>query len=232
MEDSWARSLPLLGEEGLLRLQRAHVAVIGLGGVGGHAAEALARAGVGALTLFDGDEVALSNLNRQIFATRSTVGMRKVKAAEMRIRDIAADCRIQTQDVVLTPENIGEYDFSPFDFVIDAIDDVPAKIAVITAAKTALVPVISSMGTGNKLDPSLFSIADIEKTSVCPLARKMRRELRLRGVRDVPVLFSKELPHASAEEDGRHVPASVSFVPSVAGLLIAGDVVLRLAGLK
>ncbi len=232
MQEQFSRSLPLLGEAGLSRLSQSHVAVVGLGGVGGHTVEALARAGVAALSLFDGDEVKITNLNRQLFATQKTVGMRKVDAAALRIREVASECKLTLHDVTLTPENIAAYDLTAFDYIVDAIDDIPAKVALIEAAHKAGTPIISSMGTGNKLDPTRFRIADIEKTAVCPLARHIRRELRARGIRGVRVLYSEEPPRAGASEDGRRVPASLSYVPPVAGLLLAGEVIQQLAGIK
>ena len=209
----------------------ARVAVFGVGGVGGYAAEALARSGVGTLDLIDSDTVALSNLNRQIIATHSTVGMFKVDAAAARIKDINPDAVVHTYKVFYTPETEDMFDFADYDYIIDAIDTVTGKIALVMNAQASGVPIISSMGAGNKLDPTAFEVADIYKTSVCPLARVMRRELKKRGVKRLKVVYSKEeplVPAASDEslpEGKRQIPGSVAFVPSVAGLIIAGEVV-------
>ncbi len=227
-DDRYTRTAGLIGEAALLRLREASVAVFGLGGVGSYAAEALARAGVGRLILIDGDAVALSNLNRQLIADISTVGMRKVDAARARIGKIAPDCAVETYDLFYLPENADAVSFAGLSYVADAVDTVTAKIAIIERAKAFGVPVISSMGTGNKLHPELFEAADIEKTSVCPLARVMRRELKSRGIRGVKVVYSKEEPISSGMEgEGarRQVPASISFVSGTAGLIMAGEIV-------
>lgn len=233
METRFTRTEALLGGAGLERLRAARVAVFGLGGVGSYIAEALARAGVGGLYLIDGDAVALSNLNRQLIATADTVGMRKTEAARARIAAIAPDCAVETRDIFYLPENADAIDFAGFSYVADAVDTVSAKLTIIERARAAGVPVISCMGTGNKLHPELFQIAPIEKTSVCPLARVMRRELKNRGIGGVKVLFSTEEPRKSPlppSETRRAIPASISFVPSVAGLLIAGEIVREIAG--
>lgn len=235
-EESFVRTAMLLGREPVEKLHRAHVAVFGLGGVGGHAAEALVRSGVGTLTLVDHDTVAESNLNRQIFATHSTVGMAKTDAAEQRLHEIVPDCVIRKLPVFVLPENITSIDFSEFDYVIDAVDTVSAKLAVIKAASAAGVPVISAMGAGNKLDPTRFEVTDIYKTSVCPLAAVMRRELRKAGVPSCKVVYSRETPVTpafipeEAAESRRKPPASCAFVPSVCGLIMAGEVIRDLAG--
>lgn len=229
----YSRTALLLGDEGMARLKHATVAVFGLGGVGGYVVEALARCGIGALELIDHDTVSITNLNRQIFATRSTVGMDKVTAARNRVLDIDPDIDVTVKKVFYGPDTADQFDFSQYDYVVDAIDTVTGKLALITAAKTANVPIISSMGTGNKLDPSKFQIADIAKTSVCPLARIMRKECAKRGIRHLKVLYSTEdpvspTPDSFSEElpEGRRsLPGSVSFVPSVAGLMIAGEVI-------
>ena len=228
----------LLGDEGMERLKRSRVAVFGLGGVGGYVVEALARSGVGALDLVDNDTVAPSNLNRQIIATRDTLGMKKTEAAAQRVRSIDPTIRVKTFDVFLTRENAGDFTYSDYDYIVDAIDTVSAKIELICRAQAAGVPIISSMGTGNKLDPSRLRIADLSETRNCPLARVMRKELRRRGVEHVKVVFSTELPMdtppggETREASGRPVPGSVAFVPSAAGLLAAGEIVRHLSGAK
>ncbi|MBE6676108.1 MAG: tRNA threonylcarbamoyladenosine dehydratase [Ruminococcaceae bacterium] len=229
-----ARSLPLLGEQGLERLQNARVAVFGIGGVGGHLCEALARAGVGELHLFDKDTVSLSNINRQAVALHSTVGLAKVEVMKARIADINPDCRVIAHEVFYLPENADEYDLSEFDYIADAIDTVSAKVELICRAKAANVPIISAMGAGNKLDPSAFRVADLAKTQACPLARIMRRELGARGIRHLTVVYSEEKPRPSLlpSEHGKHTPASVSFVPPTMGLIMAGRIVCDLSGVS
>ena len=221
MNDLYQRTQSLIGIEAIEKLKKSHVAVFGLGGVGGHTVEALARAGVGKLTLIDNDTVNESNLNRQIIALHSTVGLKKTDAFRNRIKDINPDAVVYTRDIFFLPETKNEIDFSVFDCVVDAIDTVSGKIAIIEKCKEADIPVISSMGTGNKLDPTAFKIADISKTSTCPLARVMRYELKKRGIKNVKVLYSAEEPVIH----GNRTPASISFVPSVAGLIIAGEVI-------
>ena len=214
-------------------LKGARVAVFGVGGVGGYVVEALARSGVGGLTLIDPDRVSKSNINRQIIALSSTVGEYKTHAAKARVLDINPDCKVETQEIFYTPETT-DFDFSAFDYVVDAVDTVSAKLAIIERAQRAKIPVISSMGAGNKLNPTLFEVADIAKTSVCPLARVMRRELKKRGIEHVKVVYSKEEPQpakAVDEQTGKAIPASIAFVPSVVGLIIAAEVVKDLAGL-
>ena len=227
-----SRTRLLLGDEGMEKLKKARVAVFGVGGVGGYAVEALARSGVGALDLIDDDVVAPSNLNRQIIALQSTVGKPKVEVAAARIADINPDCIVRTYRTFYTPDTAGRFDFSLYDYVIDAIDTVTGKIALVMQAQAAGTPIISSMGAGNKLDPSAFEVADIYKTSVCPLARVMRRELKKRGVKRLKVVYSREealTPTGEAEQDAVHkkraTPGSVAFVPAVAGLILAGEVV-------
>ena len=233
MEDMFSRTRMLLGDAAMDRLKAARVAVFGIGGVGGHAMEALARSGVGALDLVDSDRVALSNLNRQIIATRDTLGMLKVEAAKARVLSINPDCAVETWPVFFLPETADRFDFTQYDYVIDAIDTVAGKLRLIEAAKAAGVPVISSMGAGNKLDATAFRVADISETSVCPLARVMRRELKKRGIDHVKVIYSTEpaLSPAPADEEThrRATPGSVAFVPAVAGLIIAGEVIRDLA---
>lgn len=224
----FSRTELLLGKEGVEKLKNARVAVFGVGGVGGYVVEALARSGVGALDLIDKDIVSESNINRQIIALHSTVGQLKTEAAANRARDINPHIVVRTHNVFYLPENAQEFDFSQYDYVVDAIDTVSGKIALIEQAKCSNTPVISSMGAGNKLDPTAFEVADITKTSVCPLARVMRRELKKRGIEHVKVVYSKEEPlpsNVTDEESGKSVPGSIAFVPSVVGLIIAGEVI-------
>ena len=224
----FSRTELLLGKEGVEKLKKARVAVFGVGGVGGYVVEALARSGVGALDLIDKDVVSESNINRQIIALHSTVGQFKTEAAANRARDINPNIIVRVQNVFYLPENAHEFDFSQYDYVVDAIDTVSGKIAIIEQAKRCNTPIISSMGAGNKLDPTAFEVADISKTSVCPLARVMRRELKKRGIEHVKVVYSKEEPlpsNVTDEESGKSVPGSIAFVPSVVGLIIAGEVI-------
>ena len=224
----FSRTALLIGEEGLEKLKKARVAVFGVGGVGGYVVEALARSGVGALELIDKDVVSVSNINRQIIALHSTVGRLKTEVAAERARDINPDIDVTVRNVFYLPETAGEFDFTSYDYVVDAIDTVSGKIALIEQSKKANVPVISCMGAGNKLDATAFEVADITKTSVCPLARVMRRELKKRGIDHVKVVYSKEEPkesQAKDEESGKPIPASIAFVPSVAGLILAGEVI-------
>ena len=229
---AFSRTEMLLGAAAMDKLKNARVAVFGVGGVGGYAVEALARSGVGALDLIDDDAVAPSNLNRQIIALQSTVGKPKVEVAAARIADINPDCIVRTYRTFYTPDTAGQFDFSLYDYVIDAIDTVTGKIALVMQAQAAGTPIISSMGAGNKLDPLAFEVADIYKTSVCPLARVMRRELKKRGVKRLKVVYSREealTPEGEIEQDAVHkkraTPGSVAFVPAVAGLILAGEVV-------
>lgn len=223
--EEYCRTERLIGAAAMDKLARCRVAVFGLGGVGGHAAEALARSGVGALDIVDGDEVARSNINRQIIALQSTVGMAKTEAAAARFLDINPRLKVKKFQLRLSEETVGEFDFGEYDYVVDAIDDVRAKVLLAVKCKERGTPLISSMGTGNKVDPTKFQVADIYETSVCPLARVMRRELKKRGIERLKVVYSTELPHAPTKEGERVVPASCAFVPSVAGLIIAGTVV-------
>lgn len=231
----------LLGEAGMERLARARVAVFGLGGVGGHAAEALARSGVGALDLVDHDRVSPSNLNRQLFAAHSTLGQYKVDAARARLADVAPAAVVRTYPVFFTPQTAGEFDFAQYDYVIDAIDTVTGKLALAEQSHAAGVPIISAMGAGNKLDPTAFRVADIYDTSVCHLARIMRKELRRRGIDHLKVVYSTEpalsppepsgeTPLSGADASRCPIPGSTAFVPAVAGLILAGEVVKDLAG--
>ena len=242
--ERFSRSRALLGEEAMETLAASRVAVFGLGGVGGHCAEALARAGIGALDLFDGDSIALSNCNRQMFATEQTLGMRKVQAAKERIALLSPRCRVTAHDLFVLPETVGAIDFSAFGYVVDAIDTVSGKLAILEHARLAGVPAISAMGAGNKLDPTRFEVAPVEETSVCPLARVMRRELKKRGITGVKAVYSKEEPRLprfgegetqSGDADGaprKAIPGSLSFVPAVMGLLLAGEVIKDLTGIR
>lgn len=233
IDERFSRTAMLLGETAMERLARAHVAVFGLGGVGGHLTEALARSGVGRLTLFDHDVVAVSNINRQAAALSSTIGRYKADVLRDRCLDINPHMQIDVHRVFYLPENADEYDFSGFDYAADAVDTVTAKLLIIERAKAANVPVISCMGAGNKLDPAAFRAADISETSVCPLARVMRRELKKRGIENVRVVYSTEpaLTPAVHVQDGlrRQTPGSCAFAPAVAGLIMAGEIVKSLA---
>lgn len=237
MENRSVRTAMLIGKDGVEKLKNSHVAVFGIGGVGSFAAEALARAGVGRLDLFDDDTVSESNINRQLIALCSTVGRYKTEVMKERILDINPSATVNAVNCFYTAENADEYDLSQYDFVIDAIDTVTSKLLLITRAAAAKTPLISSMGTGNKLHPEMLEISDIYKTSVCPLARVMRRELKTRGIKKLPVLYSREEPRTPLdyEDTGdtgthkkRQTPASISFVPSAGGLIIAGYVVREL----
>lgn len=213
----------LIGTDALEKLKSATVAVFGVGGVGGYAVEALARAGVGRLVLVDSDVVSLSNINRQIIATHRTVGMYKTEAMRERLLEINPDIEIELHTVFFDETRVLDFDFSSYDYVVDAIDSIGAKIELIVAAKSVGTPIISAMGAGNKLDPTRFEISDISKTEVCPLARAVRTRLRKRGINNLKVVYSKELPRVA--NDGERVPASISFVPSAMGLVIASAVV-------
>lgn len=233
MADYFSRSELLLGSEGMSRLKSAHVAVFGIGGVGGFAVEALARTGIGKLDLFDNDTVSVTNINRQIIALTDTIGKFKTEVMAQRIEKINPACITKTHNVFFMPENSAEFDFTQYDYVIDAVDTVTAKIEIICKAQESGVPVISSMGAGNKLDPTRLEVTDIYKTTVCPLARVMRSELRKRGIKKLKTVFSTEPPLTPRQSDEpcakRVVPGSVSFVPSVAGLIIAGEVIKDIA---
>ncbi|MBR5712340.1 MAG: tRNA threonylcarbamoyladenosine dehydratase [Lachnospiraceae bacterium] len=238
MEDRFSRIRLLYGEEAMKRLAAARVAVFGIGGVGGYVVEALARSGVGALDLIDNDVVCPSNLNRQIIATEKTIGQYKVDAAKERVHDIAPDCVVRTYRTFFLPETQEQFDFREYDYVVDAIDTVTGKLAIVERAKEAGVPVISAMGAGNKTNPAAFEVADIYKTSVCPLAKVMRRECKKRGIRSLKVVYSKEEPirpegpeaAPPADSARRSTPGSTAFVPSVVGLIIAGEIVNELTG--
>ena len=223
-ENRFSRTEALLGEQAMEKLKKARVAVFGIGGVGGHVVEALVRSGVGAVDIVDSDKVCLSNLNRQIIATESSIGKYKVDVMKERILDINPEAVVNVHKCFYLPETKDEFDFSQYSYVVDAVDTVTAKIQLVMEAAEACVPIISSMGAGNKLDPTAFQVADIYKTSVCPLAKVMRRELKKRGIKKLKVVYSREQPVVK-----NAVPASVAFVPSVAGLIIAGEVIKDLA---
>lgn len=235
MQNQFSRTEILLGKYGVERLKKSRVAIFGIGGVGGYVAEALARSGVGALDLIDNDEVSLTNINRQIIALHSTVGRPKVDVMKERILDINPECNVRIFQCFYLPETKNLFDFTEYDYVVDAVDTVTAKIQLIVQAKEAGVPIISSMGAGNKLNPASFEVADISQTSVCPLARVMRQECKKRGIKNVKVVYSKEKPveskltaeeKKSAEQKGNGLaPGSCAFVPSVAGLIIASEVI-------
>ena len=252
MLNQFSRTELLLGKEGMDRLQSARVAIFGIGGVGGYTAEALARSGVGALDLVDDDRVCLTNINRQIFATRKTVGQHKVDVAQERLLEINPNMTVNTYKTFYMPDTADQFDFTQYDYIVDAIDTVTGKLELILRAQAVGTPIISSMGAGNKLDPTAFEVADIYKTSVCPLARTMRRELKKRGVRHLKVVYSKE-PAMTPVDDmaiscrthcicppgtkrkctvRRQVPGSNAFVPPVAGLIIAGEVIKDLSGVN
>ena len=227
-----SRTEKLIGKGGVDTLRNSRVAVFGLGGVGGYVVEALARAGVGNLDLIDNDTISETNLNRQIIATVNTSGMEKTDAARERVLSINPECRVKVHKMFILPENAGDFDFGACDYVVDAIDTVSGKLAIIEKSKEAGVPVISSMGTGNKLDPTAFRIADIYDTKICPLAKVIRKECRKRGIESLKVLYSEEeaiSPEPSSEDEmapgKRSVPGSISFVPPAAGLAIAGEVI-------
>ncbi len=243
MDEAFSRTHHQFGDEAMARLSAARVAVFGIGGVGGYAVEILARSGVGAIDLFDDDKVALSNLNRQLIATRDTVGDYKVDAAAARITSINPRCRVTAHRTFFLPETADEVDFSAYDYVIDAIDTVAGKLALVAGAQAAGIPIISCMGAGNKLDPTAFKVADIADTSVCPLARVMRKELKKRGIHHLKVVYSTEPPlpplpgelaaQASdtrpAQRRAKPTPGSNAFVPAAAGIILGGQVVKDLA---
>ncbi|MBQ8830161.1 MAG: tRNA threonylcarbamoyladenosine dehydratase [Oscillospiraceae bacterium] len=230
METRYTRTEWLLGADAVEKLKNSSVLLFGVGGVGSYTAEALARAGIGRITIVDCDVVNVTNINRQIPALTSTVGKEKTAVMAERMRDIAPDAVIETVNIFVSPETIDRFDFSKYDFVIDAIDNVTAKLLIIKGCDAVSTPVISCMGTGNKLDPSRFKITDISKTQTCPLARVMRRELKKAGVNECLALWSDEEPVKLTT--GERLPSSVSFVPATAGLRIAGEVILRLAEIK
>lgn len=230
-----SRTELLIGRDGIRALRRASVAVFGIGGVGSFATEALVRGGIGHVSLIDGDVVSLTNINRQLIATQSTIGKGKTEVMKARIQEIMPETTVDIYPVVYGEENRDLLDFGGFDYIVDAIDTVTSKLILIEEAKKAGVPIISCMGTGNKVDPTLFEVADIEKTSVCPLAKVMRKELKARRIRGVKVVYSKELPRKpedSQEVGKRQIPGSLSFVPPTAGMILAGEVIRHLANIK
>ena len=236
MHEQFLRTQMLLGTEALERLQKARVAVFGIGGVGGYTVEALARSGIGRLDLIDNDTVSVSNINRQILATHSTVGMPKVEAAKARVLDINPDCVVRTHQMFYVPETADQFDFSQYDYIVDAIDTVTGKLQLVERANAVGTPIICCMGTGNKLEPEAFEVSDISKTSMCPLARIMRKELGKRGIKHLKVVYSKEeaLTPTGWEEEAaalgkRQIPGSVAFVPGAAGLILAGEVIKDIA---
>lgn len=243
MSDRFSRTELLLGHNAMESLRASRVAVFGVGGVGGYAVEALARCGIGAIDVIDNDKVSVTNINRQIIAASGTVGRYKVDVIRERINDINPDCVVTAHRCFYLPETKDRFDFSEYSYIIDAVDTVTAKIQLVTEADEKNVPIISSMGAGNKLDPTAFEISDIYKTSVCPLARVMRRELKKRGVKSLKVVYSKEQPvkisgspelFEEEQQNGssrRAVPGSIAFVPSVAGLILASEVIKDIAGI-
>jgi tRNA A37 threonylcarbamoyladenosine dehydratase len=252
MLNQFSRTELLVGKEAMERLEKSRVAVFGVGGVGGYVCEALVRSGVGSFDLVDDDKVCLTNLNRQIIATRKTVGRQKTEVMKERILEINPQADVRIHNCFFLPENADEFPFEEYDYIVDAVDTVTAKIALVMKAQEKHIPIISSMGAGNKLDASAFRVADIYKTKVCPLAKVMRRELKKRGVKKLKVVYSEELPITPLEDmaiscrtncicppgaqhkctERRAIPGSVAFVPSVAGLILAGEVVKDLAGVK
>ena len=235
MEEQFIRTAMLLGTDAVERLKKARVAVFGLGGVGGYVLEALARAGIGQLDLIDKDTVSPSNLNRQLLATHATLGLSKTEAGRRRVLDINPDCTGRAWETFYLPDTADTFDFTQYDYIVDCIDTVTAKLCMVQRAHEAGTPIISCMGTGNKLDPSAFRVADISKTSMCPLARVMRKELAKRGIRHLKVVYSQEeaLTPTGWEEEAaalgkRQIPGSVPFVPGAAGLVLAGEVILDL----
>lgn len=230
MLNEFSRTELLIGSEALKKLGNSHIAIFGIGGVGGYIAEALARSGVGKLDIFDNDTVSLTNINRQIIATHKTIGMPKVEAMKQRIADINPSAQVNAYQTFYMPENSSEFDFSQYDYIADAVDTVTAKIEIAVQAQKCGTPLISSMGAGNKLNPAMFEVSDIYKTSVCPLAKVMRRELKARGIKKLKVVYSKEQPLKPVGETEeisvkRAVPGSTAFVPSVAGLIMASEII-------
>lgn len=229
MSEQFSRTELLIGKEGIEKLSKSRVAVFGIGGVGGYVVEALVRSGIGAIDIIDNDTVCESNINRQIYATTKTLGKNKVDVAKERILEINPNIKVKTFQMFFTPQTADEFDFSNYDYIVDAIDTVVGKLSLIEKAKEYGVPIICSMGAGNKLDPTKFEVADISKTSVCPLARVIRTELKKRKIKDVKVVYSKEQPIKPNSnlnpQTNKQTPGSIAFVPSVAGLIIAGEVI-------
>lgn len=232
LSEQFSRSALLVGDQPIQKLHHAHIAIFGVGGVGGAVVEALARGGIGHFSLFDNDVVGLSNLNRQLIATHDTIGLPKVDVARDRILAINPDATVDRYPVFYLPENADQYDLSSYDYIVDCIDTVSAKLTLIQRAKAQNVPIISAMGTGNKLDPTQFIVTDLAKTEGCPLARILRKELRRRGIQHLDVVYSTEAPRKPREticENGRRgLPGSMSFVPPVAGMILAGEVLKKL----
>ena len=222
MDNQFTRTESLIGKDSLEKLFKSRIAVFGIGGVGSYVVEALARAGIGALDLIDNDIINITNINRQLIALNSTIGEAKVEIAKKRILDINPNAQVTIYKKFFSPENSNEFDFSKYDYIIDAIDSVTGKIELIIKSQESKIPIISSMGTGNKLHPEMFEITDIYKTSVCPLAKVMRTELKKRGIKKLKVVYSKEIP---IKQSGQRIPTSISFVPATAGLIIAGEVI-------
>lgn len=237
MINQFSRTEILLGPEAMQKLSASRVAVFGIGGVGGHTVDALVRSGIGAIDIIDNDTVSITNINRQLIATHSTIGKHKTDVMEKHIRDINPDIKVNSHKVFYTPETAAQFDFTQYDYIVDAIDTVAGKIQLVMQANKAGTPIISSMGAGNKLDPTAFKVADIHKTTVCPLAKVMRYELRKRGIKKLKVVYSDELPLTPAiksdELKGKHpAPGSTAFVPSVAGLIIASEVIKDIISLQ
>lgn len=242
MQEQFSRTTLILGEAAMNILSQKRIAVFGVGGVGGHVVDALARSGIGALDLIDNDTINISNINRQLVASLSTIGRYKVEVAKEKIADINPQCRVQVYKTFYLPETKDQFDFTQYDYIVDAIDTVSGKISLVQQASESKVPIISSMGAGNKLHPEMFEIADIYSTSVCPLARVMRQELKKRNIKSLKVVYSKEKPLTPAAQDNisssdtkeshtrRAIPGSTAFTPSVAGLIIAGEIVRDLCG--
>lgn len=237
--NEFSRTELLLGADSMTRLRDSRVAVFGIGGVGTFAAEALVRSGIGAIDLFDNDKVSITNINRQLIATQKTIGEKKVEVMRQRILEINPAVRVETHETFYGADNAEDYDLSLYDYIIDAIDTVSSKLILIERAKDCGVPIISSMGAGNKLDPTMLEVADISKTSMCPLAKVIRKELRKRGITELKVVYSKEPPITLIVDEskekmlkgtaGRQAPGSIAFVPSVAGLILAGEVIKDIA---
>ena len=234
LSERFARTEMILGHDCMERLRRARVILFGIGGVGSYAAEALVRSGIGAIDIVDNDTVSESNINRQLIALSSSIGMKKCLVEEQRIKDINPECTVRSYDVFLSKDTLDTFDLKKYDYVIDAIDTVSSKLLLIEKCSEVSVPIICCMGTGNKLDPARFRVSDIYETSGCPLARVMRRELRKKGIQSLKVVFSDEEPHGTTiNTDGRKaVPGSISFVPPVAGMIMAGEVIRDLAGVS
>ncbi|MBQ5590657.1 MAG: tRNA threonylcarbamoyladenosine dehydratase [Clostridia bacterium] len=233
--ENFERTAMLLGDENMQKLKNAHIAVFGIGGVGGHCALSLARCGIGKIDLIDNDVVSKTNINRQAVAYLSTIGKKKTDVMRDMIKDINENVQVNVFNTFFLPENADDFDFSKYDYIIDAIDTVSGKIALVECANKVGTPIISCMGTGNKLDPTAFMVSDINKTSVCPLARVMRKELKARGIKKLKVVYSQENAKPSQIKDvdsGKPIPASISFVPSVAGLIMSGEVVKDLTGVN